>query len=231
MKCGYASIPQKISVQAQKSSQNKAELVDSMRFPLILAQFLSLLLDHWCTQKSGNLNTHTASLNINARTLTIVANNAAFLCHVNYTSILMKPLLTFRVLSFLCLCQDFGLVYANNTDLHVNPEQVPDISERACFCKCAFKLRSMPHQGCFKLTAVQFCSPAQDRCHFKCLHILKVTHRGLSFISKCYYSSLCIKTNTIIHNHTWFSFFPASDVSRKGNGSVIGNRDEYFLVL
>lgn len=155
-----------------------------------------------------------------------MANNAAFLCHVNYTSILMKPLLTFHVLSFLCLCQDFGLVYANSTDLHVNPEQVPDISERACFCKCAFKLRSMPHQGCFKLTAVQFFSPAQDRCHFICLHILKVTHRGLSFISKCYYSSLCIKTNTIIHNHTWFSFFPASDIARKGNGSVTGNREE-----
>lgn len=173
-----------------------------MRFPLILAHFLSLLLDHWCSQKSENLNIHTASLNINARTLTIVANNAAFLCHVNYTSILMKPLLTFRVLSSLCLCQDFGLVYANNADLHVNPEQVPDISERACFCKCAFQLRSMPHQGCFKLTAVQFCSPTQDRCHFICLHILKVTHRGLSFISKCYYSSLCIETNTIIHNYT-----------------------------
>lgn len=106
----------------------------------------------------------------------------------------MKPLLTFSVLSFLCLCQDFGLVYANNTDLDVNPEQILDISESACFCKYTVKLRSMPYQGCFKLMVVQFFPPTQDRCGFICLHILKVTQRGLSFISKCYYNSLCIQT-------------------------------------
>lgn len=122
-----------------------------------------------------------------------MANNAAFRCHVNYTSILMKPLLTVSVLSLLCLCQDFGLVYANNTYLDVNPEQVLDISERAFFCKCTFHLRSMTYQGSFKLLDVHFFPPIQDRCNFIFLHILKVR---LSFFSKCYYNSLCTQTLT-----------------------------------